>query len=291
MLNLHSYTDEGGHEDEPNRLYLGLAGFVAPAGNWDVFSAEWLDVLDKAGLKEPFTMKHFAHFKGQFANWNESSRQTLMARLIEIIRATNATPIGAVISLSDYQTLTASQQAALREPFYVVFQFCTRIAAIEATIEPPEETVAMTYAYNSEYGVTFAGKAEQLWHKIKSKFQHGSRMRSYACGTPLELPQLQAADLLAYELTRDFESIRKRPNLGMRWPLKQILRMCKIPKPQIMFFDRKELFRVIRGNSCNAKFSDQTGIEEIDDTQVATAQDFMAKWLTERGEYVNEWPQ
>lgn len=292
MLNLVSYTDEGGHSEDPTLNYIGMAGFVAPAGTWDVFSGQWLEVLKNAGLKEPFHMREFAHRKDQFENWTENDRKALLRALMPIIRDTKAEPIGAVVSLDDYDSLTDIQKQYLREPYYFVFQFVTRIAATQATIEPLGEQVAMVYSFNDEYGVTFAGRANKLWHRIRNAYMEkepdiGCRMGSYASRTPDELAPLQAADLFAYELVRDFQSIKTRLTLGMRWPLKQVLRMCKIPKPSIMLFDRKELLRILRDTGC----PDQTGVEEIDDIQKQSAIDIMQRWLNERGQYESEWPK
>lgn len=290
VLNLLSYADEGGHEYDPGRNYLCVAGFVAPSGEWEVFTDRWLTILTNAGLKLPFSMKDFAHRKNEFVGWTEEQRQRLLSVLIELIRATKGTPIGAVISVRDYRTLTVAQQDFLREPFHLVFQFCTRTAAIIATDEPPEESVAMFYAYNSEYGVTFGGKAEALWHKIKKEFQFGYRMKAYT-SLPMEwqYAPLHAADILAYELARDFESIERRPHLSMRWPLKQLVRMFKIPKPMFMFFDRAELLRVVRDNKDHCP--DQTGVLELTENADEIAITKMIDWLNVRGEYESEWPE
>jgi hypothetical protein len=67
----------------------------------------------------------------------------------------------------------------------------------------------------------------------------------------------------------------------MRWGLRQILKMYKIPLPAIRLFDRKELLRVIsEGN-----FPDQTGVEELSSTQMRSAMETMMFWLSERGEF------
>jgi hypothetical protein len=289
-LNLRSYTDEGGHEDDPGRNYLAMAGYVATAGSWELFTEQWLDTLDKAGLKLPFSMKKCAHFRGEFGGWTEPERKQLVGRLLEIIRETKGTPIGAVVSLKDYWSMTAAQQEFLREPFFVVFQFITRMAAIMATDEPPDERVAMFYAYNSEYGVTFGGRAEQLWHKIREEFEDGNRMGAYtSLPMTLENAPLQAADVFAYELTKDFENMVKRPSDPMRFPLTQIIRMFKIPKPMVRFFDRAELLRIVQGNQ--DKCADQTGVEELPANASEVAKAKMIDWLNIRGGYKSEWPQ
>lgn len=279
MLMLTSYMDESGHAEDVACNYVGIAGLVAPYAEWELFDQHWQDTLNKAGLSEPFHMKDFAHSEGQFKNWKgkEEKRKRLIGRLVEIIRATRATPIGAVVSIDDFSSLTPSQQSSFLDPYYVAFQTCARGAAIEAVFEDPAQKVAMVFSFNSEFG----GRAEKLWDAIKEHYEHGNRMRSYASATPSEFTQLQAADLFAYELVHEFENRKKRPDDAMRWPLRQILGMYKIPVPQIMLFDRKELLRRIKESHC----PDQTAVEEIDNWQMLSAQESMMRWLIERGEF------
>ena len=138
---LVAYFDETGHADDPILHFVGMAGFVAPSAAWINFESEWQDTLRKAGLKEAFHMKDFAHSAGQFAEWKgqEEKRQLLFGRLIEIIRETNAKPIGAAVSLRDYKTLTEAQRSQFRNPYYLVSQICTRGAADRAVFELPGE--------------------------------------------------------------------------------------------------------------------------------------------------------
>jgi hypothetical protein len=284
---LTAYFDETGHAADPQLSFAGMAGFVAPSAAWTSFESQWKDTLKNAQLSEPFHMKDFAHSIGQFKSWkgNEDKRRLLLRRLIEIIRETNATPIGAAVSLRDFESLTEAQQSMYRGPYYICFQTCTRGAAIEAVFEDPAERVAMVYAFNGEYGTNKDGGAEQLWQAIKKHVtldcDLNSRMGSYTSSTPAELCPLQAADLFAYELCHEFENRIKRPGDRMRWALRQILRMYRIPSPQIRLLDRKELLRLI----AESKWPDQTGVEELEKRQMLSAQESMMRWLTERGEF------
>ena len=288
MLMLTAYFDETGHADDPILNFAGMAGFVAPHAKWLNFEDQWRDTLKNAGLLDPFHMKEFAHSTGQFKSWKEreDQRRLLFGRLIEIIRETKAKPIGAAVHLHAFKTLTATQQSQFRDPYYVCFQTCTRGAALEAVFEDPSEKVAMVYAFNKEYGSSNAKSgAEALWHAIKKYVtldcNLGSRMGSYASSTPRETLPLQAADLFAYELCHEFENRIKRPRDKMRWGLRQILRMYQIPSPQIILFDRKELLRRI----LESGWEDQTGVEEVSNAQMLSAQESMMRWLVERGEF------
>jgi hypothetical protein len=280
---LTGYFDETGHTDDPTLHFVGMAGFIAPSEAWINFESEWQDTLRKAGLKEAFHMKDFAHSAGQFAEWKgqEEKPQLLFGRLVEIIRKTNAKPIGAAVSLRDYKTLTEVQRSQFRDPYYLVFQVCTRGAADRAVFELPGERVATVYAFNGEYGTNKGGQAETLWHAIRENYANGVRLGAYASRSPNELCPLQAADLFAYELCHEFENRIKRPDHPMRWGLRQILKMYNIPIPTIRLFDRKELLRTIR----EGNFPDQSGVEELSSKQMSSAMEAMMHWLSERGEY------
>jgi hypothetical protein len=167
--NLASYADETGHPDDPNLEYVGMAGFVAPYGAWEIFAGGWQDLLRNAGLREPFHMVDFAHSRGQFESrkGKEEMREAFLGRALNLIVETRATPFGAIVSLSSFRSLTHQQQTNSLDPYYLAFQNCTRGAVVEALSEEPEEKVAMVYAYQSEYGTNNGGRAEQLWHDEK----------------------------------------------------------------------------------------------------------------------------
>jgi len=106
-------------------------------------------------------------------------------------------------------------------------------------------------------------------------------MGPYASSTPTDTVPLQAADIIAYELSKDFENRIRRPNDRMRFGLRQILRMSNIPLPMIRLFDRRELLRLI----VEAGFPCQVGVEELENTQEVSAMESMVRWMVERGDW------
>ena len=125
------------------------------------------------------------------------------------------------------------------------------------------------------------GRAEQLWHAMKSSLDVGFRMGTYASTSPGELYPLQAADLFAYELSKEFENSVKRPDDRMRWGLREILTMVRLFLPRIVLIDRMELLRTIK----EANFRDQTGVEELGKHDMLSAMKRMVLWMRDRGEY------
>ena len=90
--------------------------------------------------------------------------------------------------------------------------------------------------------------------------------------------------LFAYELAKEFENLLIRPKDRMRWGLRQILRREGYAFNFIRLFDRKELLRIIKESS----WPDQTGVEEITDIQVLSAQQEMAKWFKDRVVFLDD---
>ena len=123
--------------------------------------------------------------------------------------------------------------------------------------------------------------AEQLWHMMKAHTDFGKWMGSYGSSTPSANVQLQAADLFAYELSKEFEMLRIRPDGQMRWALQQILGLIHYPFAFISLMDRLELLRVIKESDWKCK----ENTEEVGDSnmQMASAWEKMTRWLIERG--------
>ncbi len=230
--------DETGHSGDTS--YVGMAGLVAPSSRWVVFENDWKVTMEKAGI-EYFHMREFAHSTGQFKEWKgkEEQRRLLLSRLMQIIRGTDATPVGAIVSMADYRTLTELQRGQILDPYYLCFQTCAWGAVVMAIFEPPEEEVVMIFGQHNE----FQGRAAELWKVMRENINHGERMGSYAFSNAREVVPLQAADIVAYELFQEFDNRLKRPHLKRRWPFKQFLSMR--PVPLFRYFDRKELLQVV----------------------------------------------
>jgi len=253
---LIGYMDESGHSKDPKSRFAGMGGLVADCCSWKQLEVTWEDALDKAGIKGGFHMKHFAHRAGEFENWSEDQRRNLFGKLVGAIVDAGAVPVGCVVSLDDFNGASPMLQKFHQEPYFMAFQMVTRgvsLQAIPTTYPYTPETVAMVYAYQQEYGATEAkededqaGKAQKLWHAMKRLTVYGQWMGSYASALASELYPLQAADLFAYELTKEFENLISRPTDDMRWALRQILRPASKYNQHhlIQFYDAHEMIRV-----------------------------------------------
>ncbi len=217
-----SFVDEAGHAEDPNQHFLCLAGLLAKETAWRRLEIEWADACADAGLKEPFHMTKLG--KKEFKNWPDPKRRALLGALLKAIENAGAIPIGSVVSLDWYRSLSSLEQRKFKDPHFLAFQTLTYQIAAAAGIQLDTGPVTMVYAYHPEHSVGLANTHE-LWDAVrKHNPMVGFFMESYVPGQQADQPGLQAADLWAYELRHHFEVIRpaeKRP----RWPFEQFVRL------------------------------------------------------------------
>lgn len=268
---LVAYIDESGHSRDPKSHFVGMGGLVADSADWDVLTSEWAEALSDAGVKGgELHMRQFAHSRGPFKGWSEGQRRELMARLVEAIVKAKAVPVGCVVSLNAYYAAPEFLRKFYKEPYFMAFQHVTKGASLQALPKewPPKlETVSMVFATQREFGATNSkdlranlkkGSAHELWAAMKKLTVYGQWMGDFSTAFPKDYPQLQAADLFAYELVKEYENILKKPESRMRWALKQILPLGG-QKPLVQFYDTHEMNRIF----LEATGQDQNANDEI----------------------------
>jgi hypothetical protein len=214
-----AYFDESGHA--ASGRFVALAGFVARDEAWAQFDVAWNAALVRNGA--PFLhTTDLTNFMREFEGWTEERRRALMADLMNAIHeAGRIAAVGAVMAVDDFDSLTQEQRARLRDPFFPLFQEVIDGASLEAYFHPPNVTVRMIYSQQDE----FAGSARQLFDVMQGR---NARIGELQFADMRTVPGLQAADLLSFEFARYYRNKRTRPDLPMRWRLRQILRQQRI---------------------------------------------------------------
>jgi hypothetical protein len=276
MLMLTAYVDESGHSADPLARFVGLGGLVAPVSRWEKFTDDWQSALDEFIDGKEFHMRQYICVSGvgPYVGWDKARRQAFMARLVAAIVESEAQPVAAIVSLDARAALHQIHQDYFGDPYFTAFQQVTRglsLAALPRGFPFEPETVSMVYAYQSEFGAITTGaalphnqgRAESLWHAIKQQTDFGQWMGGYSSDTPKNMLPLQAADLFAYEITHEFELQLKRPDLIMRWPLRQILSKSK-DQPLIKLFTLEVLIQTLIENGKISPHSDDAASFSIE---------------------------
>lgn len=271
MLSLKAYFDESGHIKDPNLHFTGMAGFVAPERIWNEVERKWEAIKSEYSLQEPFHMRHFAHGLGQFKDWEKPRKDSLYRSLIQIIVEAEVVPTGCIVGNSAFRSLSARQQLALRSPYFTALQECIRGACSQAIALEPE-TVDMVFAKHVDYGTVEprgernpdnSGPTEILFYSIKRNLsQLGRYMGSYGSGEPDMLVPLQAADMLAYEMTKEYNNIL----LSQRRIRKSYQELMRAGgrRPLMKYLDRLDLLFILKESG----FPDTDGFNELDENSI-----------------------
>jgi hypothetical protein len=214
---LLGYFDESGHSAGTD--FFAIAAFVAHRADWTRFNRLWREALHDAGA--PYLhMREFAQFRGAFAAWPEGRRRALLAGCITAINSVPAIAVGAALSTASFAALPEEAQSVLRDPFFCCFQEVVRGVAVAACFTPPGNRVSMVFSRQDE----FRSSAQQLWQVMYETIDVRHRMGTLRFEDMREVPALQAADLLAYELRHYYHLRSARPTSAPRWPFVQLVR-------------------------------------------------------------------
>ena len=219
-----SFVDESGHSKDPRRGHVSLAGLVASRAAWTTLESEWSRVSEAHGLTQPFHMRDFSAFKGQFKDWTETQRRELLAGLMATIGRARAIPIGSVVSTRFFNNLSTEMKSNFRDPYMLAFQPLTYHLAVAASLATPPGPITMVYAHHPEHSDGLAN-SEKLWESLR---EHNPLikyfMESYGCARASEHAGLAAADLWAYELGHHFDFIRPAGRQP-RWAFREFVKL------------------------------------------------------------------
>jgi hypothetical protein len=223
MLVLRAYCDESGFSQDPAQSVVAIGGCVGTLEAWEKFDGEWKTLLREFNVSE-LHMKNYAHSVGEFTIWenNERKRRAFMGSATELMGQHIAAYIGAAIYLPDFACLPSTIKQRLGDPYFVCFQVCCRSATIQ-TLEDPAERIDMVFSKRKGY----QGKAREFFYRLQTELVHGEKLGGISFESPKDVVQLQAADLVAFELhrfTKDRIALQPDPNAdSVRYPMGQIL--------------------------------------------------------------------
>jgi hypothetical protein len=153
-------------------------------------------------------MKDFAHYQGEFTKkkgWNEARRRRLLGQLVRIMLCHELKYTGWAKPLSPLKT-----RPTLQESYNEAYRICILYAEFQAK----GEGVNFVFSEHAE----ISSEVYRLRHDAVRRAYRDRRLGSMTFGDPRYIPQLQAADLVAYELRKHAEDLKK----SLRWPLQQL---------------------------------------------------------------------
>ena len=213
---LTAYVDESELRDL--RLF-GVAGFLWEENAALQFDAEWGEALSDLGIKR-FHMSDFESGYGEFVGWSQNRRIEILQRLHKIINDTTLLGVWTTLDLDAYNALNPDEQYALGDPYTACVQFfAARVASSLADKHQRVEPIA--------YVLDNKGKGKE---RLMQSFSYLSTSDEYkflgiesiTWAKSLKVRHLQAADLLAYEWTKQSATTLGRQNRPTRASLRNL---------------------------------------------------------------------
>lgn len=260
MVMLTTYLDETGHSRDERQKFVGIAGLMAKADDWERFERRWKRTLTKFQL--PYI--HMKERATLFEGWRKSKLDKLSATLWEIIRDTKAIPLGSIIPMDDFRALEPELRKYLKDPYYLAMQNCVSLATIPALPGAREWKDARVAIVFSDQ-VQFKNEAMRLYDAIVKEWNqpivgrgnvvpHRNVQRDRVDAPVFRdmrvLLPLQAADMVAYEIYKEYEREYYKQTRKRRYGYLQIERLCNevfnVPVYMIMRHTKESLRNHIR---------------------------------------------
>lgn len=205
------YFDESGEHDKCTGHFtrLTIAGAIAPCEVWQIFSARWKVILQKAGITTMFHMVDFENRRGPFVGWSEEKRRIVLNQLLDEI-------IEAAPEIVGFVAEPEPGRHALKDSYDSIIAKMTKEAAIGAFSSAIP--VTMVFAKHKDFSAKRIGEYFDLWNDT-------GRLKFGGVADPNSVLPLQAADIIAYELSR--WGRRDRP-YDDRYPLRKLKDALKI---------------------------------------------------------------
>jgi len=213
MTMLVGYFDDSGSHTESEVIVIG--GFVATSLEWLGFESQW-----EAALKEfeigMFRMSKWSNRAPPF-DWPDEKRHACLARLINIIADRSLMSFGVALPMASYGKLLSPLAQQSISPYGLAAEFV--FGAVAEEIRDADAKVAYIFESGSpgSSGMKEAFDKSMSVPSIKKEFH----LASLTFLDKRNVLQLQAADIVAYEIYREFS----RPS-ATKWrkPLQELIK-------------------------------------------------------------------
>jgi len=193
-----------------------MGGCVASSTDWAEFKDEWAKTLDQYQI-ECFHMTDFENYQKAFKKMDRNRHKRLIATLLEIMNRHIDAYIGTVEDVEDHKLSPSPKD----DPYINCMLVC--MDSLASCFGPGDRNINVIFADQPE----FRNRVSDLYPQLRTLVggMYAVLQENRYCSPKNTLP-LQAADIVAYEVRKEFERHRDAVGRQRRWPLVQL---CKKP--------------------------------------------------------------
>jgi hypothetical protein len=212
---LWHYIDESGeHGTDGSLIRLTLGGGIARTEQWQALDGPWRRALADAGITTAFHMSDFEAWEPPFdftlrdGSRDRETHDRLLNELLDTIIAHIDHLVGFVAD---------APKARSKKLIFTKTYAATVARAIRSSLMDSrqfDEPITTVFADHKNFKGSRIAEFFAQWHEPE-------RIHFGGIGKPACLPQLQVADIIAYELSRWARDKDKRPEQD-RYPLRRL---------------------------------------------------------------------
>jgi hypothetical protein len=208
ILTLHGHFDETGDAPDPGCKAVGFGGCAAEVEMWERFEPEWSSVLQEFRVPPYppgsstvwFHAVDAEHSRNAFDGWSIDRVRSLRSVLLNVILSRVRWFVGCIIELSAYRSHPELPRDEQVDPYFTCYQASVdELARLGSLFLPTRKTVEVFVAKKKKY----VERTISVHEEMLRRSPYAARLPSLPVfRTPQELVQLQAADFVAFELSR-----------------------------------------------------------------------------------------
>lgn len=190
--------DSGTHRDSP---VVCLGGWIGYAHRWKKFAYAWRGALGDFGV-DYYDSNRLAHHCGQFEGWDESKRKRFMVALQRITAEHLTAPIMSCVEVKPYKKLVRSTSDKRRAGSPTTLAM--KGILINAAGWAKDFSFTGRIGFVIDRGMRSRGEISSVMARLGTQehLRKEFHIGSLADGVVSESPELQAADMHAYEAFR-----------------------------------------------------------------------------------------
>jgi len=225
LVMLQGYVDDSGSEG--TRSPFVLAGYILPAKEWELFSDDWKSQLEREPRITYFKMMEAAQRIKQFSGFSEEFCRCKVKDLLAVIHRHNLDGIYSVLSWNDYREILESSlpeemRRGMRTAYGLLFfNILDTVVFYQRRKQIGPEKVDLDFDEQGE-----AGEFARMFYPLV-KEQSLPEVQAILGRTPTMLDDknfvaLQAADLLAWSIRREFDCGNQTEQQQWHWLYEEV---------------------------------------------------------------------
>lgn len=217
---LQVFLDESG-KNEP---CCAVAGYWGGENQWKKLATSWDKVIKREGVSE-FHAKKFWARRGEFEGWDDERAGRFVNDLLSVIERTKIYPVAGAIVFDGWASLSLTDRRILTGAAFRGGKFLTSGKPSQRLFLPAQHCICvpvvyckpgivMSYAFDIDKSND--GWKGELYSYIRDKVVTAEDQRKMARSIgfveSVDSPEVQAADLLAWEVRRYCAELMRNPH-------------------------------------------------------------------------------